>query len=41
MKPCRGDVVDVPGSRLDEDRSNLVYWKMALPTAGGLELGDF
>lgn len=41
MKPYRGDAVDAPGSRLDGEGSKLVYWKMSLPTAGGLQLGDF
>jgi len=27
-------------ARLDGALSNLVWWKVSLPTAGGLELGD-
>jgi len=27
-------------ARLDEALSNLVWWKVSLPVAGGLELGD-
>jgi len=39
------EAVDAPSlemfkARLDGTLSNLVYWKMSLPMAGGLELDD-
>ena len=39
------EVVDAPSlevlkARLDGALSNLVYWKVSLPMAGGLELDD-
>jgi len=40
-----GEVVEAPSletfkARLDGALSNLVYWKVSLPMAGGLELDD-
>ena len=41
-----GEVVEAPGSlevfkaRLDEALGNMVWWRVSLPTAGGLELDD-
>ena len=38
--PLLGACVEVFEARLDGALSNLVWWKVSLPTAGGLELDD-